>query len=272
MKNKDNGAGLKPEEIRNVENELIKAKLKSEFGMMGSYSDTDLQTENEWLNYIYEWERQFAVKKKIKVYDRIGKPDLIKFEELASHEVNAELEKLLFLFEENGLILDCVCEYEKGIIYKFLTEELIHEEIDDIRIEGMKTHFIYEEFHPNHKYDIETTVEEFFKFFLEKQFDEKQFQFVFLDDSIQYNGIEHTNDELLKKLVKFREIVKPVGIELLEFYKTEFDLEKNNGSSEGELTYSVNGNNRNQAHISCGFKIRLKLSNYGFWEISEVEF
>ncbi len=47
------------------ENDLIKSKLTEEFGMKDMQSGLDPESENEWLNYIYEWEKQFAEKKTI---------------------------------------------------------------------------------------------------------------------------------------------------------------------------------------------------------------
>ncbi|MBK6536623.1 MAG: hypothetical protein IPG09_02205 [Ignavibacteria bacterium] len=40
--------------------------------------------------------------------------------------------------EENGIVLDTLCDYEDEVIYKFITEELFREETNNIRIEGMR--------------------------------------------------------------------------------------------------------------------------------------
>lgn len=45
--------------------------------------------------------------------------------------------------------LDFLCDVDDAEAYRFITEELMDEEIDDIRIEGLRHCFIYEEFHPN---------------------------------------------------------------------------------------------------------------------------
>ena len=46
-------------------------------------------------------------------------------------------------------------------MYRFITQELLDEEIDDIQIPGMVSHFVYEEFHPNDEDDITDAIEEF---------------------------------------------------------------------------------------------------------------
>jgi len=53
-------------------------------------------------------------------------------------------------------------------LYRFITEELFKEELDDIKIEGMTHHYIYEEFHPNHEHDIKNRCKEFLDEFLNK--------------------------------------------------------------------------------------------------------
>ena len=60
------------------ENDLIKSKLSEEFGMKDMHSGLDPESENEWLNYIYEWDKQFSERKRISVFDRMSKPEFIK--------------------------------------------------------------------------------------------------------------------------------------------------------------------------------------------------
>jgi hypothetical protein len=53
----------------------------------------------------------------------------------------------------HGIVVDCVAEVTMEGLYSFITTELINEEVDDVRIEGMNQCFIYEDFHPNNEYD-----------------------------------------------------------------------------------------------------------------------
>lgn len=64
----------------------------------------------------------------------IGKPEFKKFEELNPEEIESELDRLLETFEKESVSISFCCDYDDEIIYRFITEELFEEEIDDIRI------------------------------------------------------------------------------------------------------------------------------------------
>jgi len=51
------------EEKIHLENELLKIKLQTEFGMKHLDSGLDRASENKWLNYIHDFEQQHAEKK-----------------------------------------------------------------------------------------------------------------------------------------------------------------------------------------------------------------
>lgn len=173
MKEKDKITGLTGRENLNAENELLKIKLKSEFGMKDMNSQLPAELENEWLNYIYNFEKLHKEAKEISIYERLGKPEYKKIADLNNEEVTSELSRLLNLMEENNLILNFLCDYDDRIKYEFITEELFAEEIEDVRIEGMMTNFIYEEFHQNHEYDIKEAVSSYFNYFLCQEINEE---------------------------------------------------------------------------------------------------
>lgn len=252
------------------ENEILKQKLSEEFGMQKMESCLPEEIENDWLNYMYNFERMNKEAVKIKVSERLGNPEFSLAEKLDDNKITFELDRLNKLMEQNGIDIDFICKYEERLMYKFITEELFEKEIEDIRIPEMRTCFIYEEFHPNHEYDIKNLIEEFFEFFLQERFIEEFYKFVFLEDNMHYKDVNYTKDEFLKKLIEFREEVKPSGVELLEFYNVNFDLENCCGNADGEISYSVK-DSEGPAHVSTFFNIKIKMK-YGFWEISEVEF
>ncbi|MEO8446052.1 MAG: hypothetical protein ABI528_01080 [bacterium] len=267
--NKKNSQSENESDI-NIENDLMKAKLTAEFGMSSLNSSLDPQTENEWLNYIYEWEKQFAEEKRISVYDRIGKPDFKKYDELPPNKVVKELERLLALMQENAIIVHCICDYDVSTMYKFITEELFQKEIDDIRIKGMNTNFIYEEFHPNHEYEIRELTKDFFKFFLDADWNTKHAEFQ-LADTVLFKQKQYKREEFVKILLSFREEVKPVKLELLEIKKASFDIHKGKGRVEGEITFSVQEETGYPAHVSGLFRLGVEFDDY-YWIITEFTF
>jgi len=56
---------------------------------------------------------------------------------------------LELILVENGIYIDFPDRLDIKEKYRFISEELINEVIDDIHIQGMQLHFIYEEFHPS---------------------------------------------------------------------------------------------------------------------------
>jgi len=91
MNDNDDFNGLTPEEKLQKENELLKLKLQSEFGMEKMDSSLDKETENKWLNDVYNFEKQFAENKQCKVYDFINRPKFRRVDELTKEEISKEL-------------------------------------------------------------------------------------------------------------------------------------------------------------------------------------
>ena len=144
-----------------IENENLKSRLKNDFGaMFGETIDLPIEIQNQFLSEVLEYENAAKDAKKISVYDFIGKPIIKSVETLTEIEISTELEKLNILLSQYFLALDCICKYPDTVIYKFITQELFLKEIDDIRIPGLWCNFIYEEYYPNHKYDIKRQCED----------------------------------------------------------------------------------------------------------------
>ncbi|MEZ4823871.1 MAG: hypothetical protein R2942_16290 [Ignavibacteria bacterium] len=63
--------------------------------------------ENDWLNYLYSFEKQYAENNQIKIYDLIGRPDFKNIEQLKKEEeIGNEIDRLMDIMEENSIILD----------------------------------------------------------------------------------------------------------------------------------------------------------------------
>ena len=72
---------------------------------------------------------------------------------------------MLFVY---NIVIDFLHDIADREAYMFITEELLDETMDDIRIPGMYSHFIYEEFHPNDQDDIELWTGEFLDTFFKE--------------------------------------------------------------------------------------------------------
>jgi hypothetical protein len=104
-----------------AENVFLKLKLLAEFGTStDEYTDTDPEIENQFLNHILNFEKQFATSTQTTVYKRIGRPSFRKEAMLNDFEISSELRRLEELMEKHGIVLNCICQYSDRKIYTFL--------------------------------------------------------------------------------------------------------------------------------------------------------
>ena len=120
--------------------------------------EIDPALESEWLNHIEEFEHQFEHAQRIPLRQYLGYPTVKASAHVPDEMLDDELNALLDLMVENNVALDCICAVEDRELYRFIVEELLDEEIDDMRIPGMTCHYTYEEFHPNDGYDVAEAV------------------------------------------------------------------------------------------------------------------
>ncbi len=155
--------------IQRILNEKKKEELRKRYGMQleGHTEDLSPQDESEWLDYITEFERQFENAAEISVRERIGNPAIRPLRDISDAELETELDRLLELLYENNIVVDFINEVDDREVYRFISEELLDELMDDIRIPEMYSHFTYEDFHPNDEADVKQWAEEFLHAFFE---------------------------------------------------------------------------------------------------------
>jgi hypothetical protein len=149
--------------IQRILNDKKKDDLHKEYGMSfeGHSEEMSPQAESEWLDNIAEFERQFENASQITVRERIGNPEVKPLAEVADSDLAGEIDRLFEIFSENDIAIEFLHEQDDREMYRFITEELLDEEMDDIHVPGMVSHFIYEEFHPNDEDDITDAIDEF---------------------------------------------------------------------------------------------------------------
>ncbi len=247
-----------------AENEVLKLKLELEFGMDVSYkSSLDPATENIWLTYLYNLEKHYKDARRIKVYERLGRPAFKRVGEVKSGEMESELDRLLSLMERNGIALDCSVDYDKAVIYRFIVEELFDVEIDDISIDGYVHHFIYEEFHPNHDYDLRRYADEFIEVLLRgklEEFDSHRFA-----DCVTFKGIEYDHSEIFAIIKSFQEAHHAFNVDRFQIQNVHFDLEEGGATVQAQIQYAAKGN-KNRTHK--GNAVINFILQYGYWYIN----
>ena len=219
------------------ENELLKLKLQTEFGMQehGAVPELSPQVENMWLNNIYAFEAQFKNAKRIKIYDALGRPPYEKVDGLSEEEVAKALAEIELRMDKRGIALDCCCDYDKRVIYQFITEELFECEMDDIEVPGMVCHFIYEEYHPNHEHDLKTQTEHFITNLLEMEWN-PEYDIFLLSDSVTVKKRSFEKKAVSALILDFQSGRK-FEVKQLDIQDVTFNLKKNVGSVNGTIEY-----------------------------------
>ena len=243
-----------------MENELKKAKLMLEHGAIFSEPEEGKispEIENDFLNYIEQFERSFHNSEQISLYDFIHKPEYKLVDEIPDSAIGAELAKIINTLRENEISLDTLCDVQDRELYRFITEELFQHEIDNMRIPGMRTCFIYEEFHPNHEYDIRNNSTYGIRAFLNKKGD---------FDTINFTK-EARDNAWLKH---FRDAFKSFSIKKLEITEVSFDEQNALANFFIDFAATIEGSNERQRYKGNG---SAELKNvYDFWCIDAIRF
>ncbi|MCD6010292.1 MAG: hypothetical protein K0Q79_154 [Flavipsychrobacter sp.] len=212
-----------------TEIEIKKIKLALEHGMdfSNSYSnpDTPPEVEGQFLDYIQQWEDQFAKHKTISVYDFTGNPSFRPLSEIPDSEIEIDLNRIMDIMQQHSVDLGTLCAVDDKELYRFIIEELFLHEMNDIRIEGMRHCFTYEEFHPNHEYDIKNRCTEI----IEHITDKKRSDLIpwGLADNVMCRDTFYTKDELNKKMLNFRDSFRAIA--LRDFQYTSVTVNNDDG-------------------------------------------
>lgn len=154
---------------KKIDIELRKKELKKKYGVsFGQSENLSPELENEWLNNIELFEQQFDKAEKTTVFEYIGRPAYRKADEIEPKKIRDALQNLMNDLNEHNMNLDTLCPVDDKELYRFITEELFFHEMDNMRVPGMMTCFIYEEFHPNAELDIRQAYDYFFRMTMRK--------------------------------------------------------------------------------------------------------
>ena len=261
-----------PEENLRIENELMKLKLKAQYGdafQMESSEEMPADMENQFLKNILAFEESNNKGDFITVYERIGKPAYTLTEELDEQGMKEGVEQLLDLLQQYQINLDfSEGPYDDAVIYRFITEELFNEEIDKEPVEGMTTGFIYEEFHPNHKKEIESNTHQFFREWFSRDFTDNAW--LLSRDIITADGVQMPRAQLLEKLRLFFDAFKNFSDDGYNIDAISFDLQPENdrgfGFAEGMLKYEAEIENNEMIHFEGPYKLYMQMEQ-NEWDV-----
>jgi hypothetical protein len=257
-----------------TENEIKKIKLALEHGMdlSNSYSDADLppEVEGEFLDYMQQWEDQFAQRKMIAIYDFIDKPAFRPLPDIPEAEVGTELNRVLEILQQHSIVLDTLCDVADRELYRFITEELFVLETNDIRIEGMMHCYTYEEFHPNHEYDIKNRCTELINHITDKEKDNTTEPWG-LADNISIGESSFTKAELNQKIINFRDSFSAFVLHEFEYTTINLNEEENVAEALAHIHYTgtIDGSGETMEFEGmCSFHLKCE---YEWWTIDKLE-
>lgn len=259
-----------PQENLRIENEILRLKMQAQSGALFGATSNDLspEIENKFLLHVQQFEDAWKNVKNVKVYDLIGKPPFKHPDQLSANEFKAELEKVLKLLNEHNINLNVLGQYQPDTIYRFIIEELFEHETDDLQLPGMSKNFIYEEFHPNHKVDIEESARVFLKHWFDKNFDDRSWELN--DPFILSDGTIINQEKVLKKLNDFFESFTSFSNCQFTAIETGFEWHEEEkrgiGHAEGAVKYEAVMENGETIHFEGPFKLYLSNEN-DYWGI-----
>ena len=255
--------------VQRALNEAKRAELAEKFGGLFIEGDSPLpaEIECEFLQRIEEFELKWASHEITTVRAFIGEPPVRPVVELADAELAEELEYLLSVLDENDVEIDFCERPDDREVYRFITEELLEHEIDDIRVPGMVCHFIYEEFHPNPEADARATV----RTFIAQLFDNAEHLASRLATAQECDaeGLPIDLEPARQWVMEFRAAIASVFDYDLTIITTT--MHGNDCEVDASLHWTgLAAGTMNQLDIRAPISMRLRFGAYGCWEVVEV--
>lgn len=270
-----NKLGLTNDEELHMQNQMLKMDLEQKFGKPISLNEEEdmhrlpLFIENEFLKHMSAFEQQIRTAKETTVFDLLGKPTFKPTNSITEHKLAAEIKRVVKLLGKHNIMVDFIGEYSPQIIHQFLTVELMEKMVSDMRIPGFITHFIYEEFHPNHELAITGTINMLVNIMFDEEGDLDKLKPHFENDHFMLNYENATFVDFKNAVNRFHLTHNP---EIVLGYETEtlkFDELKENVKARGYIAFKnpIKGKHR----IKHRFMVTLK-NDEDWWKFTHVFF
>lgn len=256
-----------PDENKRMENELLQLKLMAELGVDAHISaNTPLSIENIFLKNMLAYEKGLAEAKEINIFGLIGKPDFVSETILDDTSIETALNKIMDLLNEKQIALDFLGNYEDRKKYKFITEELFEEKVMNVQLPGMIMHFIYEEFHPNHKLDIRNKTEKFINsWFIQEN---ENLSFSLADILVLPDRKVWKKEKVMDKFAKVFNSFPKFKNGKFTITEINFEIKEDIGLAyaEGTIKYDAYTENQDKIEFEGPFKLYFTLE-YEWWSI-----
>ncbi len=256
-----------PDENKRMENELLQLKLKAELGVEAHISEnTPPSIENIFLKNMIAFEAGLAEAEEIRIFELIAEPDFIPEAKLDDLSLEAAYNKLMDLMNRKQIALDFLGSYDCRTKYKFITEELFEEKVMNVALPGMIMHFIYEEFHPNHKLDIEQKAAKFISSWFSQE--KEHLSFSLADELILPDGKIWNKDRVMDKFSKVFDSYPQFKNGNYAMTDVNFELQEDVGMAyaEGIMKYTAFTEDLDRIQLEGPFKLYFTLE-YEWWSV-----
>ena len=226
--------------------------------------EENLGMKNQLL--VLEFENNYSQLEQTKICDILGNPSVKAEEELDELEVELYLNKVNEMLLAENIAVEFGGAYDSRTKYKFITEELFEECIFQAGIPGMIMHFIYEEFHPDHKIDLEIKAQKFITGWFEKDADKLLWELA--DHIILPKGSTLSKEQVNKKLQHVFNRYSHFADYVYVIANINYEVTNDAGMAcvDGTVSYNALVGNEEAIAIQGSFKLYFCLE-YGWWDV-----
>ncbi len=130
------------------QNKDIETEPDNFFEVNPEEEDKDIY-ESEFFNSIKQFDKKNKKLKLIKVYELIGSPRLLSVKQIKRNALKNEYDKLIELLTLNNIFVHFKNDYSLSEKYSFIVEEIMEQEVENVKDTNLHINFIYEDFHPD---------------------------------------------------------------------------------------------------------------------------
>jgi hypothetical protein len=259
------------DDIQRALNEQKKRELEQRYGARfpESHSKLPPDAESDWLDYISEFERQYAANGQITVREFVGNPEVRPLIEIPPEELPDAAEALLQLLLQNNIVIEFDRDVSDAEVYRFITDELFREKMDNIRIDQMMHTFVYDEFHPDESTHVRRGAEMFLNaiFFRDRHI---VWQMLSKKQVSGNNGTMLNAEDFMRRLEAFYREVPSFTSHMLEIVSC--DLDTPHASVTASLTWAGMTTDRSRPTGGSGIaEVRFSTNPAGEWDVVGVK-
>lgn len=263
----------KSKEQLSDENEFLKMKMMAEYG--GDFVGNEKippEVENRFLKQIMNFQKKHASSQITTVYNYLGRPEYNLVNDLSDREIPRELKRVIRLMKRKGIGLDVLAPTPEREIYRFITEELFKQPIEDIHLKGWTTQFVYEEFHPNVEYDVKNAVH----FTLGILFNHPAVypgDGAFSEEMKDHIGLSTDPEEFMEKVRAFQQQFYTVTLVHYDILSLTIEPDSQHARAEVDVTYKTQkekGKRSKRHNETVELYLERHEDGFSLWEVSRV--